>query len=78
MTTYIKGKYFSVYKWEIKEVATIKQEKHFRLVSVIDGEAILSTVDGDFPIRKGDHFILPAKMEDINIAGNVTAIVSHP
>lgn len=78
ITTYIQEEYFSVYKWEIEGSATIKQKKHFRLVSIIEGEAVLSTVDGDFPIKKGDHFILPAYVENIDISGSVTAIVSHP
>ncbi|MEC2886399.1 mannose-6-phosphate isomerase, partial [Bacillus thuringiensis] len=36
------------------------------------------TVSGEFSIKKGDHFILPAGIESFVIKGNVTLIISHP
>ncbi|GAB6676581.1 mannose-6-phosphate isomerase, class I [Bacillus cereus] len=77
VTTYIQEKYFSVYKWEIKKEATFEQERDFQLVSVINGTGILTTIEGNFQIKKGDHFILPYGMGEFVIKGNVTAIVSH-
>lgn len=77
ITTYVQEDYFSVYKWEIQQEASFQQNKDFQLVSVIEGEAILTTVDGNFIIHKGDHFILPADMGNFVIKGNVIAIVSH-
>ncbi|CAH2464471.1 mannose-6-phosphate isomerase [Bacillus mycoides KBAB4] len=78
ITTYVREKYFSVYKWEIKERASFQQREIFQLVSVIEGEGTLTTIDGDFSIKKGDHFILPITIENFSIKGNVTTIVSHP
>lgn len=77
ITTYVQEEYFSVYKWEIKQEASFQQNKDFQLVSIIDGEAILTTIEGEFFIKKGDHFILPAKMGNFVIKGNAIAIVSH-
>ncbi|WP_034671467.1 mannose-6-phosphate isomerase, class I [Ectobacillus panaciterrae] len=78
ITTFVKEQYFSVYKWEIGQEASFQQDKCFQLASVIEGEGIIVTVEGEFPLRKGDHFILPNTLEDFIIRGNVTLIVSHP
>ncbi|MGG2017472.1 mannose-6-phosphate isomerase, class I [Bacillus sp. S10(2024)] len=77
ITTYVQEEYFSVYKWEIQQEASFQQNKDFQLVSIVEGEAIVTTVDGNFVIKKGDHFILPANMGNFVIKGNVIAIVSH-
>lgn len=78
ITTFIQEKYFSVYKWEVEQKAVLQQNKYFQLASVIEGEGTLTTVEGDFPIRKGDHFILPYELEGFSIKGKATLIVSHP
>lgn len=77
VTTYVHEEYFSVYKWEIEVEASFQQKEIFQLVSVIEGEGILVTIDGKFSIKKGDHFILPITIENFIIKGNITAIVSH-
>ncbi|MEH7059736.1 mannose-6-phosphate isomerase, class I [Bacillus wiedmannii] len=78
VTKYVQEKYFSVYKWEIEMEASFQQNQPFQLASVIEGEATLRTVSGEFSIKKGDHFILPAGIESFVVKGNVTLIVSHP
>ncbi|MGH0508183.1 mannose-6-phosphate isomerase, class I [Bacillus paranthracis] len=78
VTRYVQEKYFSVYKWEIQEEASFQQNQPFQLASVIEGEATLRTVSGEFSIKRGDHFILPAGIESFVVKGNVTLIVSHP
>lgn len=78
VTKYVKERYFSVYKWEIQTEASFQQNQYFQLISVIDGEATLRTVSGEFDIKKGNHFILPNGIESFVIKGNVTLIVSHP
>ncbi|PGB00919.1 mannose-6-phosphate isomerase, class I [Bacillus toyonensis] len=77
ITTYVHEEYFSVYKWEIEEEASFQQREIFQLVSVIEGEGTLVTIDGEFSIKKGDHFILPITIENFIIKGNIIAIVSH-
>lgn len=78
VTKYVQEKYFSVYKWEIQIESSFQQNQPFQLISVIEGEAILITVSGEFRIKKGDHFILPDGIESFVVKGNVTLIVSHP
>ncbi|PFH74656.1 mannose-6-phosphate isomerase, class I [Bacillus thuringiensis] len=78
ITKYVREKYFSVCKWEIQMEASFQQNQPFQLASVIEGEAILRTLSGEFSIKKGDHFILPAGIVSFVIKGNVTLIVSHP
>ncbi|HDR6246521.1 TPA: mannose-6-phosphate isomerase, class I [Bacillus cereus] len=77
ITTYVHEEYFSVYKWKIEEEASFQQKEIFQLVSVIEGEGTLVTIDGESYIKKGDHFILPITIENFIIKGNITAIVSH-
>lgn len=78
ITTLIKTKYFSIYKWEVKEKVAFSQLKKFQLVSVLDGEGKLKTEEGTYAIQKGDHFILPSTLDDFQIEGNVNMIVSQP
>lgn len=78
VTKYVKEKYFSIYKWEIQMEASFQQNQPFQLASVIEGEGILRTTNGEFSIEKGDHFILPVGIENFVITGKVTLIVSHP
>lgn len=78
ITKFVQEKYFSVYEWKINTEASFQQNQPFQLASVIDGEAVLRTLDEEFRIKKGDHFILPAEMSNFSIKGTVTLIVSHP
>lgn len=78
ITKFVQEKYFSVYEWKVNTEASFQQNQHFQLASVIDGEAVLTTLNEEFRIRKGDHFILPAEMSNFSIKGTVTLIVSHP
>ncbi|MGG1073093.1 mannose-6-phosphate isomerase, class I [Priestia megaterium] len=76
--TFIECDYFTVYKWNIFNQLKVKQDRPFMLASVIKGEGILKTVEKEYVICKGDHFILPYKIEDFIILGNVQLVVSHP
>lgn len=78
ITKFVQEKYFSVYEWKVNTEASFQQNQPFQLASVIDGEAVLTTLDEEFRIKKGDHFILPAEMGNFSIKGTVTLIVSHP
>ncbi|MGG2063460.1 mannose-6-phosphate isomerase, class I [Bacillus sp. S14(2024)] len=78
ITTFVQEQYFSVYKWEVQEEASFQQDKPFQLVSVIEGEAVMTTVEGEFLLKKGNHFILPAEIGNFVLKGNITVIASHP
>ncbi len=47
------------------------------LFYVVLQEGTLITADGEFPIKKGDHFILPSDMGNFVIKGKISCIVSH-
>jgi mannose-6-phosphate isomerase len=78
ITTFVNEKYFSVYKWDITSAATFKQDKPFLIGSVIQGSGNINTEEGNFPIKKGDHFILPYELGEFEITGNVELVISHP
>lgn len=64
--------YYTVWKAELKGKETLIQDQKFLLGSVIDGEA---SVNGTL-VKKGDHFILPAEMEDLELEGEAVFIFS--
>lgn len=78
ITTFVKEQYFSVYKWEIRDIASLKQNQCFMVVSVIDGSGTIVTDDGEFSVRRGDHFILPNTIDRFSVNGKMEWIVSHP
>ena len=77
ITTFIQSQFFSVFKWDVKGCADFKSEQ-FLLCSVINGEATLKQNGYEYPLEKGDHFILPSDFGEFKIEGNMELIVSHP
>jgi mannose-6-phosphate isomerase len=78
ITRFVEGQYFTVYKWDVYSRLEMNQDKHFLLVSVIDGEGTLIANDKRYSIQKGQHFILPHGISNFIIEGVVQLIVSHP
>ncbi|MCD7034512.1 mannose-6-phosphate isomerase, class I [Metabacillus sp. GX 13764] len=77
ITSYVKEKYFSVAKWEVKGEVSLTQDEPFLLVSVIKGDGIFTQGDLTFPLSKGMHFILPAETGTYQLDGELELIVSH-
>ncbi|MFJ8259766.1 mannose-6-phosphate isomerase, class I [Peribacillus asahii] len=78
ITTFIKDNYFTVHKWDVYSRLELVQDQHFMMVSVIDGEGTLEVNRHVYLIKKGKHFILPYRMENFIIKGDISLIVSHP
>ncbi|MCM3095060.1 mannose-6-phosphate isomerase, class I [Priestia megaterium] len=78
ITTFLEEDYFSVYKWDIQSSLELLQTQHFTLGSVIEGNGTLWTEEGEFPLQKGDHFILPSSIEAFTLTGQLEVIASHP
>lgn len=78
ITTFIKGEYFSVYKWDINGHIDAKQDEPFLLFSVLDGEGELIVTGKTYSLAKGEHFILPTVVNDFAITGKLELMVSHP
>ncbi|MBS4200425.1 mannose-6-phosphate isomerase, class I [Bacillus sp. FJAT-49732] len=77
ITKFVESDYFTVYKWDVNGVAQFVQDQPFMLLSVLDGEAELSISEKKYPVKKGDHFILPAGTGSFELDGKATLIVSH-
>ncbi|CAK8582473.1 mannose-6-phosphate isomerase, class I [Priestia megaterium] len=78
ITTFLEEDYFSVYKWDIQSSLELLQTHHFTLGSVIEGSGTLWTEEGEFPLQKGDHFILPNSIKAFTLTGQLEVIASHP
>ena len=77
ITKFVDAEYFTVYRWVIDGKANFEQNQPFLLASVIEGKAKL-TVGGEvYPIRKGDHFIVPATVNAFQIDGKASLVTSH-
>jgi mannose-6-phosphate isomerase len=76
VTTFIECPYFSVQKWLLNGKTSLKQQKPFLLVSVIDGKGSLISGGNTYFFKKGDHFLVPNDFEEYQLVGNVECIVS--
>lgn len=68
----ITCEYYTVWKADLRGKETLVQDQKFLLGSVIEGTAIMNGIQ----VKKGDHFILPAGMEDLKLEGEATFIFS--
>ena len=78
MTRLMEGDYFTVYKWDVYSFLERIQDKHFLLVSVIDGYGVMKVNEERYSLQKGQHFILPYGLGAFTIEGVVKMIVCHP
>jgi len=76
ITTFIECPYFTVQKWELNGLTSLKQEKPFLLVSVIHGKGELVHKDNYYSFRKGDHFLLPHGFGEYELNGKAELITS--
>ncbi|MCO4851249.1 mannose-6-phosphate isomerase, class I [Bacillus vallismortis] len=76
-TTFTKCVFFTVEKWSLTGVATLKQQKPFLLVSVIEGEGRLISGANINTFKKGDHVLLPYGFGVFKLEGRAECIVSH-
>ncbi|MFJ7679206.1 mannose-6-phosphate isomerase, class I [Peribacillus sp. NPDC097198] len=78
ITTFVEDQYFSVHKWEVHNRIELVQDQPFMLVSVLEGNGTIQVNHKAYPIKKGQHFILPYRMENFILNGFMSLIVSHP
>ena len=64
---------YQVDKWDIQTEAVLPGGAPFLIVDVLEGEG---KADGH-PVKKGDHFILPAGYGDCSVTGRLSLITSH-
>lgn len=76
-TTFVENKFFTVWKYDIDGDYSDALSSTYHLVTVLDGNGML-TVDGTtYPIEKADSFILPSGTPELKINGSVQLIVSQ-
>lgn len=68
----ISCEFYKVYKVTVEKGVTVPMKGPFMLGSVLDGEG---SIDGT-PVKKGDHFILPAVYGDAALTGSMELIFS--
>lgn len=64
--------FYTVHKIDIFGKALFHLEQPFQLVSVIEGSGSID----EYPIKKGDHFIIPSDYESYTLNGDMQLIVS--
>ncbi|MGT2757369.1 mannose-6-phosphate isomerase, class I [Streptococcus ovuberis] len=77
LTTLVSNPFFTVEKWDIDGPVTAHQTAPYSLVSVIDGAGSLHCHGQEYPIQKGDHFILTNAISEWAYKGNLSLIISH-
>ncbi|MDT2801841.1 mannose-6-phosphate isomerase, class I [Vagococcus lutrae] len=78
LTPLIRSDYFNVAHWDVDGVLTLSHEKTYTLVSVLEGEGVIKTEEGEWHLKKGIHFIIPATLTEWTFEGNMTVIVATP
>ncbi|PFJ09058.1 mannose-6-phosphate isomerase [Bacillus cereus] len=76
ITSFVECPYFFMKKWELNGSVSLKQQKPFLLVSVINGEGELMSHDEKHSFKKGDHFILPNEFGEYQLVGNAEFIIA--
>ncbi|GLC89568.1 mannose-6-phosphate isomerase, class I [Lysinibacillus piscis] len=77
ITTYLRNDYFSVHKWAVEGEAFFKRQAPFLIVSVISGDGEIRVSEQVHSFSKGNHFIIPAGIQEFFIEGSCELIVSH-
>jgi Phosphomannose isomerase len=72
-THFITTEYYTVEKLDITETVTMKQEKPFLIMSVIEGSGFIDKQ----AITKGRHFIIPYEYGEFVLEGTMTIIQSY-
>lgn len=78
LTTLVSNAFFTVYKWQISGQVDFKRTAPYLLLSVLEGQGQLVIEGTSYPIKKGNHFILPNDVNSWELTGEITLIVSHP
>lgn len=74
----VEEDYFTVFHWELRGQSEQTLDQDFLQVSVINGDATLTTDGTTYALTKGNHFILPNGIHEYKLEGNAELIVSHP
>ena len=65
-------KYYKIFKLDVAGEYRMEQNYPFLLMSVLDGEGCID----EYPLKKGDHFIVPNGYGSLCIKGNLSLMAS--
>lgn len=74
----ISNDFFTVYEWSVKDSLPMTRKGLYTLVSIVDGKGAITVADKDYPLEKGDHFILTHDIKEWDLTGDLHIIASHP
>ncbi|MDO4966526.1 MAG: mannose-6-phosphate isomerase, class I [Lachnospiraceae bacterium] len=72
MVEMISNSHYTVWKLRVTDTMKVVQDKAFMNMSVVSGEGMVN----NYPVKKGDHFLLPSKIAPVTLTGNMTIIAS--
>ena len=72
MNRLISCDYYTAWKLDVTEPVAFSQNEPFLIMSVVEGSGLLD----EQPIKKGDHFILPAGYGTYTLRGNMEIVAS--
>lgn len=76
-TDLLSNQFFEVRKYDIEKASDFKRNKPYLMEAVIDGEGKLIIDKEEYPIKKGDFFILTNKCDDYRIEGKLSLVESN-
>ncbi|AKP64939.1 mannose-6-phosphate isomerase [Levilactobacillus koreensis JCM 16448] len=78
LTTFIKSPYFGVYQWLLPTGSCHfdQPQTSFTLVSVLHGTGRLTIDDTTYPLKTGDHLILPSTIQHWTVTGEALEIIA--
>ena len=85
ITQFVSTPFFTVYEWNVHGRLSLTKQAPYTLVSVLAGEGQLELDDEQtvadkhvYPLKKGDHFILPNEIDKWRFTGELQLIASEP
>lgn len=76
-TDLLSNQFFEVRKYDIEKASDFKRNKPYLMEAVIEGEGKLIIDKEEYPIKKGDFFILTNKCDDYRIEGKLSLVESN-
>lgn len=76
--TLIESDYFNVFHGLIRNDVSLSQKNKYTLVSVLEGQGTIEIAGEEWPLTKGQHFILPATVKEWKLSGHLDIISSTP
>ena len=81
ITCFAATDFFAVYHWDLRNGGSaklVRKTAPYTLVSVIDGTGELRIEGKHYPLKKGQHLILPYQIKSWELSGQLDLIASEP